>query len=239
MSNEYNLGVINAKIASLLTESDFSAFSALSAEDKLTFFINHNLVKTNLITNFESMCDMVLSDLKVEISGYLDKNDLYLNYFFARDYVKETNSSPVAHFNTTYEKAKKSNDRWFLTYLDLNHTIYNVMSLLRGAFLMKSAEEIRSYYLEQNILPLDTFITLIKSERSAVLSFIKTSFNLELPVNATNRQIEAELEKFLFAKLREFAYETDFTPTLIYYFKRKEHEVLKLREIYYLKEVSV
>lgn len=236
MSNEYNIGVISAKLSNLLTETDFSAFSVLNEDEKLTFFINHNLVSTNIVTNFEAMCAYALDDLKAEVSEYLPANHLYLNYFFARDYLEEEKRSTVEFFNESYDSARKKNHEWLTRYLELNHALLNLMTILRGKNLAKSPEELKSYYLRQTFINEDAFSNLISGERSAVFAFIKTVFNLEVPPSASNLEVEALLDQYKLGKLKEFAFDLEFEPTLIYYIKMKEYEILRLRAIYYTKE---
>ncbi len=236
MSNEYTKGVLDAKLAELLTDSDFNVFNNLNEADKLTFFINHNLVKTPLVSNFEAMCSYVLSDLKAEISEYLGAKHLYLNYFFSHNEGKDKSSTTVEQFNEIYELALVKNDQWFVLFLDLNHAILNLLTILRGKSLGKSSEEINGYYLRQNFISDEVFSSLINGERSSVLAHIKTIFNFDVEANITNQEVEEILDRYLHEKLKEFAYETDLEPTLIYYIKMKQYEVFKLRSIYYTKE---
>lgn len=239
MSKEFNKGVIDAKLSELLTESDFTAFNSLNEAEKLNFFINHDLVKTNLVSNFEAMCAYALSDLKAEITDFLGAKHYYIDYFFTPPVSKEVACSTVERFNKTYELAQKNNDEWFTLYLDLKHAVFNLLTILRGTSLGKAKEEIEKYYLTQSFISEEVFNALILGERSGVLNYIKNIFNLDLDVNADNCAIEERLDQYLLAKLKEFAYETDLEPTIIYYIKMKEYEVLRLRSIYYTKEVNL
>lgn len=238
MSKEFNKGVIDAKLSELLTESDFTAFMSLNEADKLNFFVNHNLVKTNLVSNFEAMCAYALSDLKAEISEFIGAKHYYVDYFFTRETSKVEFRASAERFNNTYELALKNNDEWFTLYLDLNHAILNLLTILRGNSLGKRKEDIANYFLVQSFMSEEVFTALTNGERSSVLSYIKTIFNLDIEASATNRVIEEKLDQYLLSKLKEFAYETELEPTIIYYIKMKEHEILKLRAIYYTKEVS-
>lgn len=235
MNNEFIKGVIDAKLSSLLTESDYNSFALLSEEEKLTFFINHNLVTTSLVTSFEAMCAYVKSDLYAEISEYLGENHLYLRYFFPNNNLEE-DVTTASKLNQIYDKAQGKNDEWFIVYLNLKHSVLNLLTLLRGASLKMSKEEINSYYLKQNNISEEMFASLITSERSAVLSYIKSLFNLDLETSLTNSQIETKLDAYLHEKIKEFAYEPSLLPTVLYYMSMKEYEVRRLRAIYYTKD---
>ncbi len=236
MSKEFIKGVLDAKLSELLTESDFTAFSNLNDADKLTFFINHNLVSTNIVSNFEAMCAYVLSDLKGEISEFIGSSHYYLEYFFGQSSAKEDTYATALRYNKIYTLALAKNDEWFVRYLDLEHAILNLLTILRATTLGKASAEIKSYYLVQSLISEEVYASLINNERSSVLAYIKTIFNLDIEGRATNREIEDQLDEYLNQKLKEFAYETELEPTIIYYIKMKIDEVIKLRAIYYTKE---
>ena len=99
MKSEFNKGVLDAKLSRLLSENDFATFKSLSDLERLTFFINHELVTTNIITNFEALCLHARNDLKAEVLRYVPADSLYVQYFFASDYAKKSIGAKASYLN--------------------------------------------------------------------------------------------------------------------------------------------
>lgn len=233
MTNEFLKGVLDAKLSALLTESDYAAFAALGASDRLSFFINNNLVSTNIVTNFEALSNYVLSDLKNEISTYLPNDTLYVPYFFSKSYVKKEAGARAAYLNKYYDRALKKNDSWLLKYIDLTHSVQNVLTVLRAKKRGDDPKSILTLYLNQRVMSDEVFAALVSGDRANLLNYVKSVFNVDLEVGATNEAIETILDHYVHDKISEFATEGELIPTLIYYIKMKEYELFRLRELYY------
>ncbi len=229
MNNEFLKGVLDAKLSRLLTESDYETFFALPNTEQLAFFLNNNLVTTNIVTNFEALCQHAQNDLKDEIINYLGKDHIYVKYFFSQKRQKDVSAD---YLNKLYESVAKQNDEWLRAYLDLEHSVLNVMLLLRGS---TQKDVIKDMYLVQQIMSAETYHALLNSDRGTIFSYIKNTFNVDLESDATNREVEAKLDEYKLSKLKDLAVEGELAPTIIYYIKMKEYEIFRLRMIYHTK----
>ena len=233
MNNEFIKGVLDAKLSNLLNENDFLTFAGLSNAEKLNFFINNGLVSTSIVTNFEALCKNALNDLKKEIQSYLESDTLYVNYFFAKDYISRDIEALHLFYEDIYLKAKERDDTWLLFYLDLKFSLLNVLSITRAKKRGDDTSSIRNLYLWQSIMSEEVYISLINSDRSTLVSYVKNTFNIDLYDTDNNRVIEEKLDAYLFIKVKDLAIEGDLLPTLIYYIKMKKYEITRLRDIYY------
>lgn len=236
MNNEYLKGLLDAKISRLLTEADYLSFAGLSNMEKLNFFINNQLVSTAIVTNFEALCQHALSDLKSEVLSYFPDNNLYVLAFFAGTYYKKEHGAKASHLNQVYALAK-ARDPWLTRYLDFDHAFQNIVNILRAGQLPSKAP-LADFYLAQGLMSEEVTLSLYQGERGTVLNFLKTEFGIDIDIHASNTMIEAKLDDYLHQKLSEFAIESDLSPTLIYYIKMKQHELYRLRDLYYAKRIK-
>lgn len=231
MNNEYLKGLLDAKISRLLTEADYLAYANLSNMEKLNFFINNNLVSTAIVSNFEALSRLALNDLKAEVMSYLPGDNLYLIALFPHDYHKKERGAKADHLNKVYAMAQVR-DPWLTRYLDVDYAFKNIINILRASHFTPK-EPFSDFYLEQNLVSEDVMRGLYSGERQSVINFIKSEFGIEIDPDATNTSIEAKLDDYLMQKISDFATEGDLNPTLIYYIKMKQYEILRLRELYY------
>ncbi|OQC50059.1 MAG: hypothetical protein BWX57_00504 [Tenericutes bacterium ADurb.Bin024] len=234
-SGTYLKGVLDAKIAKLLNESDFSSFASLKDEEQLNFFINNELVSTSIVTNFEALCKHALSDLKDEVALYTNEDSLYVNYFFATSVIKKEKGALRDLYNLTYQKALTLADDSFVNYLDYAHALLNVLTLVRGKKRGDNSEALLANYLEQSLIGKDAFTSLVTSDIPAIYNYLKVAFNIDVSEKDTPIELEAKIDKFLFHKLKDFATESEFIPTLIYYVRMKQLQIERLRNIRYTK----
>lgn len=233
MNNEFLKGVLDAKLSRLLSGSDYNTFASLSSSEQLSFFINHNLVSTNIVSNFEALTKYAHNDLKTEINGYMEDDTLYVRYFFSEDYAPKTKGAKIAYLNAIYAEAEKRHDSWLLMMMDTRHALLNVMHILRGKIRGDDEASLKDHYLSQKLISVETFATLLSSDRPGIFNFLKSDFNLDIDPDATNVEVEAILDAYLLERVRAFAIESELLPTLIYYIVMKKHEILRLRELYY------
>lgn len=236
MNNGFNKGVLDAKISRLLSENDFATFKNLTNGEKLAFFINHNLVTTNIVTNFEALCAHARTDLKTEVANYVKGDSLYLQYFFSDDYIKNEVGAKKLYLNKMYEKAQKCNEVWLLYFMDYNHALLNVLNVLRGKKRGDTSDALLENYLAQALISEENYTMLTLSDEEGIFTFVKALFNLDLEKGMTLVDIEKMFDAYLVSKISELAIESDLAPTLIYYIMRKDEQILRLRSIYYNKE---
>lgn len=235
MNNVYLKGVLDAKISNLLTESDFATFANLSGMDRLNFFINNELVSTSIVTNFEALCKFALSDLKEEVSLYTKNDPLYVNYFFAHDVIKKDQGALRDFYNETYEKALQRKEEALVNYLDYTHALLNILTLVRGKKRGDTTASLLANYLKQGVLSEETFSALVNGDTHTIYAYLKNNFNIDASESESTVELEEKLDEYLFNKLKILAMDSDFKPTLIYYIKRKQLQIERLRNIVYTK----
>lgn len=233
MNNAFNKGVLDAKLSRLLSENDFATFKSLSDSDRLTFFINHDLVTTNITTNFEALCLHARLDLKAEVLTYVKSDSLTVQYFFARDYVKNESGATAKYLNDLYQKALKAHEMWLVSFMDYTHAAQNILTLLRGKRRGDSDASILAQYLHQSLISEEVFTSLLIGDAQNVYASVKALFNVDIDPSDTLVAIETKLDEYVMLKTKELAIESELAPTLIYYIKMKEHEILRLRQIQY------
>ena len=235
MNNIYLKGVLDAKISNLLTENDFATFAALSKTDQLNFFINNELVSTSIVTNFEALCKIALNDLKNEVKEYTKNDPLYVNYFFASDTVKKEKGALRDFYNKTYVEALKRKDDALVKYLDYTHALLNILTLVRGKKRGDTTLDLLANYLEQSVLSEETFTALVNGDTHTIYAYLKNNFNIDASESDSVLALEEKLDEYLFNKLKVLAMDSDFKPTLIYYIRRKQLQIERLRNIVYTK----
>lgn len=236
MNNVYYKGVLDAKISKLLTESDFNTFAALPSRDaQLSFLINNELVSTNIVTNLEALCKIAAEDLKEEVSEYTNNDSLYVNYFFVSDDLKKEKGAVRTLYNNTYAEAEQRNEVALLSYLDDTHALLTLLALLRGKKRGDEQAELLNLYLSQSVLSEEVFNVLVNSEKEATYSYLKNKFNIESNEKESLSALEAKMDEYMFNKLQVLAMESDLAPTLIYYIRRKQLQIERLRKIAYTK----
>lgn len=238
MNSEYLKGVLDAKISGLLTESDYLTFANLSNYEQLNFFINSNLVSTNIVTNFEALCKHALNDLKVEMTHYLKPDTLYIDYFFAKDVVAKESGVLGKHYTEMYLKAKARHDKWLVYYLDYKFATFNVLNIIRAKKRGDELSAINDIYLPTKVMSYEVFTSLVSGDHANLISYIKTTLNIDVTEKDDVTIIEQKLDKYLYLRVRDLAVETDVLATAVYYIKMKKYEITRLREIYYTRRIK-
>lgn len=233
MNKEYLKGVLDARISALLSESDFSTFASLSAGEKLSFFINNGLVSTNIVTNFEALSKHFLDDLKREIQSYLEKDTLYVDYFFAKEMVSRNVGALYTHYEEVYARVIARNDKYLRYYLDYKFSLLNIINILRAKKRGDDQAKIYELYLTNSLMNKEAYISLVNSDFSTLITYVKNTFNIDLYERLSNAEIEAKFDDYLYLKVKDLAVETDVYATLVYYIKMKKYELTRLRNINY------
>jgi hypothetical protein len=79
----------------------------------------------------------------------------------------------------------------------------------------------------------EAYISLVNSDFSTLITYVKNTFNIDLYEHLSNAEIETKFDDYLYLKVKDLAVETDVYATLVYYIKMKKYELTRLRNINY------
>lgn len=137
--------------------------------------------------------------------------------------------------NETYEKALQRKEEALVNYLDYTHALLNILTLVRGKKRGDTTASLLANYLKQGVLSEETFSALVNGDTHTIYAYLKNNFNIDASESESTVELEEKLDEYLFNKLKILAMDSDFKPTLIYYIKRKQLQIERLRNIVYTK----
>lgn len=228
MNKEYLLGLINARLTSLLTHNDYETLKKINKEQFLAYLFNTNVIFSKT-SNFETACLEAKEVFKNEIFGYIgDKHWIYQYFLIKTEFLSN-------HYNEIYQSIHDDSELApITTFISKLHLIQNISLMYRLKEQKLDVEKLRSFLLLQNEISEEFLINAYILGKQEINVLVKDLLNITISLTNNTLEIEKMLDEYLKQLMMEYSYSVLFELVLIYYIYSVNKQLENVRSIYYL-----